>query len=733
MDDHNDTTERRESLVNLMIRGPKEDQNEDTFVTNNRDGGASGDELNSPHGISSKRHKYSVNQIQELEAVFKENSYPDEKTRLELATKFSVGKKQVQFWFQNKRSISKTQLERHDKKMLQQENGKLCLEYAAMKELMENSICDPCRNKDTIRNENIDEKEILNEHARLKNELARIAIHADNFLGPSTFLEGSLTSMMENFGLELLTERDEISDVNVVDGLSLNEVDFGKYLTSPPPTNLVNKDLTLDKSMLLNLALAALNELLKLAMSDELFWVRSLDGGGEILNMEEYARSFIPITGIKPSHFTTEATRSSGIVAGNSLTLVEMLMNESQWVEVFPCIIGKVNTFDVISTGIGESKSGTLLLIETELQIISNVVPVREIQFLRFCQKHVEGTWIIVDVSVDTIKEGSQQYKIEKCRRLPSGCIIQDMPNDYCKVIWIEHMEYDEIFVHHLYRPLIRAGLGFGAQRWMSSLQRQSEFLRVMASFVNFTVDSKGEISMGILAQRMTRNFCAGICATSHKWKTIQIENEKDANLMMRKNISDPGEPIGVVLSATKTIQLPIKPQCLFEFFTNKNMRIQWDILSCSGPMKNIIHITKGQNLKSCISLLCANGDGIIANQNNMLIFQDTCTDATSSLLVYSIVDSSKMNTVMKGGDSSCVELLPNGISIVPDLSQDYYANNNNDGNNNEFCSGSLVTIMFQMFVDNLSTTDLPEKSIIDANDIISHTIYKIKTAFKCK
>ncbi|KAK4718433.1 hypothetical protein R3W88_016771 [Solanum pinnatisectum] len=574
MEDHSDTSETRESLVNVMIGGPREDENEDNFVTNNR-------------------------------CVFKENSHPDEKTRLELATNLFVGKKQVQFWFQNKRSILK--------------------------------------------------------HARLKNELTRIAIHADKFLAPSTFLEGSLTSMMENFGLELLTERDETSDINVVDDLSLNEVDFGKYLSSPLSTNLVNKDLTLDKSMLLNLALDALNELLKLEMSDEPFWVRSLDGGGEILNMEEYARSFIPIIGIKPSHFTIEATRSIGTVVGNSLTLVEMLINESQWVDMFPCIIGKVSTFDVISTGIGESKSGTLLLlesinlqIETKLQIISNVIPIHEIQFLCFCQKHVEATWIIVDVSIDTVKEGSQQYKIEKCQRLPSGCIIQVMPNGYSK-----HVEYDEIFVHHLYLPLIRAGLGFGAQRWMSS-------------FKGILIDSKGEIGMGILAQRMTRNFCAGICANSNKWKTIQIENRQDTNFMMRNNISDPGEPISV-------------------------------------------------------------GDDIIANQNNMLIFQDTCTDATGSLLVYAIIDSSKMNTVMKGGDSSCVELLPNGISIVPYLSQYYSANNNNGGNNNEFCSGSLVTIRFQMLVDNLSTTDLPKKSIIEANDIISHTIHKIKTALKCK
>ncbi|KAK4718074.1 hypothetical protein R3W88_016412 [Solanum pinnatisectum] len=544
MQDHTDTTERRESLVNPMIRGPREDQNEDNFVTNNRDGGASADELNSPHGISPKRHKYSVNQIQELEVVYKENSHPDEKTRLELTTKFFVGKKTTAIL-----------------------------------------------------------KEILNEHARLKNELTRIVIHADKFLWPSTFLEGLLTSMMEYFVLELLTGREETSDINVVDDLSLNKVDFGKYLSSPLPTNLVNKDLTLDKSMLLNLALDALNELLKLAMSDEPFWVRSLNGGGETLNIEEYARSFIPIIGINPSNFTTEATRSFGTAACNSLTLVEMLMNKSQWEEMFPCIIGKVDTFDVISTGIGETKSGTLLLletinlhIETELQIISNVVPACEIQFLCFCQKHV---------------------------------------------IWIEHMEYDEIFVHHLYRPLIRACLGFGAQRWMSSLQRLSVFLRVMTSFVDST-----------------------------------------------------------------TIQLPIKLQCLFEFFTNKNMRSQWDILSYSGPMKNIIHITKGKILR--VASLCYH-------------VQDTCTDAISSLLVYAIVDSSKMNTVMKGGDSSSVEILPNGILIVPDLSQDYSANNYNGENDNEFCMG------------NLSTTDLPEKSIIDANDIISHTIHKIKTALKCK
>lgn len=48
-------------------------------------------------------------------------------------------------------------------------------------------------------------------------------------------------------------------------------------------------------------------------------------------------------------------------------------------------------------------------------------------------------------------------------------------------------MQYNENHVHHLYRPLVKTGLVFGAQRCIAGLQRQSEFLRVMKSFVDPT------------------------------------------------------------------------------------------------------------------------------------------------------------------------------------------------------------------------------------------------------
>jgi len=46
--------------------------------------------------------------------------------------------------------------------------------------------------------------------------------------------------------------------------------------------------------------------------------------------------------------------------------------------------------------------------------------------------------------------------------------------NDF-QVTWIEHVEYDESFTHQLYRPLMRSGVAFGAQRWLATLQRERE------------------------------------------------------------------------------------------------------------------------------------------------------------------------------------------------------------------------------------------------------------------
>lgn len=55
-------------------------------------------------------------------------------------------------------------------------------------------------------------------------------------------------------------------------------------------------------------------------------------------------------------------------------------------------------------------------------------------RFLRFCKQHGDGVWVVVDVSVDAVREGPNAHTFMHCRRLPSGCIVQDMPNGYSKV-----------------------------------------------------------------------------------------------------------------------------------------------------------------------------------------------------------------------------------------------------------------------------------------------------------
>lgn len=81
--------------------------------------------------------------------------------------------------------------------------------------------------------------------------------------------------------------------------------------------------------------------------------------------------------------------------------------------------------------------------MHAELQVLSPLVPVREVNFLRFCKQHAEGLWAVVDVSIDTIRENPPAFS--SCRRLPSGCVVQDMPNGYSKVILTLESTFDFI------------------------------------------------------------------------------------------------------------------------------------------------------------------------------------------------------------------------------------------------------------------------------------------------
>ncbi|MBA0564242.1 hypothetical protein Golob_009196, partial [Gossypium lobatum] len=371
----------------------------------------------------------------------------------------------------------------------------------------------------------------------------------------------------------------------------------------------------MDKSLMSDIAANAMEELLRLLQTNEPLWIKSTNDGKDVLNLESYERIFPKPnnTHFKSPNIRVEASRDSGVVIMNGLALVNMFMDSNKWVELFPTIVSIAKTIEVISPGMLGTHSGSLQLMYEELQVLSPLVPTREFYTLRYCQQIEQGLWAIVNVSYDLPQFASQ------CRshRLPSGCLIQDMPNGYSKVTWLEHVEIeDKTPIHRLYRDLVHSGSAFGAERWLTTLQRMCERFACLMVSSTSTRDLGGVIpspegkrSMMKLAQRMVNSFCTSVgTSNSHRSTTLSGSNEVGVRVTVHKS-SDPGQPNGIVLSAATTFWLPVSPQNVFNFFKDERTRPQWDVLSNGNAVQEVAHIANGSHPGNCISVLRVSSD----------------------------------------------------------------------------------------------------------------------------
>lgn len=105
--------------------------------------------------------------------------------------------------------------------------------------------------------------------------------------------------------------------------------------------------------------------------------------------------------------------------------------------------------------------------------------------------------------------------------------------------------------------------------------------------------------------------------------------------------------------------------------------------------------------------------------RSKMLILQETCTDASGSLVVYSPVYAPAINLIMNSGDSDQgmpLSLLPTGFAILPD---------------GEGGDGSLLTVVFQFLVNSQqpNSADLITESVATASSLITETLCKIRAS----
>lgn len=82
-----------------------------------------------------------------------------------------------------------------------------------------------------------------------------------------------------------------------------------------------------DKPMIIELAVAAMEELVRMAQMGEPLWMTTLDGTTTVLNEDEYVRSFPRGIGPKPTALKCEASRETAVVIMNHINLVEILMD----------------------------------------------------------------------------------------------------------------------------------------------------------------------------------------------------------------------------------------------------------------------------------------------------------------------------------------------------------------------------------------------------------------------
>lgn len=86
-----------------------------------------------------------------------------------------------------------------------------------------------------------------------------------------------------------------------------------------------------DKPLIVELAVAAMEELIRMAQAGDPLWISAHENSSstdhDILNEEEYLRTFPRGIGPKPLGLKSEASRESALVIMNHVNLVEILMD----------------------------------------------------------------------------------------------------------------------------------------------------------------------------------------------------------------------------------------------------------------------------------------------------------------------------------------------------------------------------------------------------------------------
>ncbi|CAH8311904.1 unnamed protein product [Eruca vesicaria subsp. sativa] len=698
-----------------------------------------------PPAKKKRYHRHTNRQIQEMEGLFKQNPHPDDKQRQRLSHELGLKPRQVKFWFQNRRTQMKAQQDRAENVMLRTDNDNLKAENSHLQAELRCLSCPSCGGPTVLGDIPFNELHI--ENCRLREELERLCAIASRYTGremqssqPLINPPQELQNHQPSLELDMSVYAGNFQEHPCSDMMLLPPQDTACYL--PVQINNSNgyKMLLADeeKVIAMEIAVSCVQELTKMCNTEEPLWIKKKSDkmGGDILclNEEEYRKLFPwPMENHNTKgEFRREASKANAVVIMNSITLVDAFLNADKWSEMFCSIVARAKTVQIISSGVS-GPTGSLLLMYAELHVLSPLVPTREAYFLRYVEQNAEnGNWAIVDFPIDRFHDQIQPLSantLHEYKRKPSGCIIQDMPNGYSQVKWVEHAEVNERHVHEIFAEYVKSGMAFGASRWVDVLERQCE--RVASLMARNITDlgvipsAEGRRNMMRLSQRMMKTFCVNISASNGQSWTALSETTKDTVRITTRKVCEPGQPTGVVLAAVSTTWLPFSHVKVFDLLRHQHHHSLLEVLFSGSSPYEVAHIANGSHPGNCISLLRIN---VSSNtwHNVELMLQESCIDNSGSLIVYSSVDVESIQHAMNGEDNSRIPLLPLGFSIVPVN----YPNQVEGVSVNSLPSPScLLTVGIQVLASNVLTAKPNLSAVTTINNHLCSIVNQITFA----
>ncbi|KAK9006155.1 hypothetical protein V6N11_035200 [Hibiscus sabdariffa] len=159
----------------------------------------------------------------------------------------------------------------------------------------------------------------------------------------------------------------------------------------------------------------------------------------------------------------------------------------------------------------------------------------------------------------------------------------------------------------------------------------------------------------------------------------------------------------------------------------DERRRAQLEVLSNGIALHEVAHIANGANPGNCISLL-RNNVASNSSQHVELMLQESCTDRSGSLVVYSTVDVDSVQLAMSGEDPSCIPLLPLGFFITPmELIKDEGGCTGEA--NGHMSAGSLLTVGLQVLASTNPSSKINLSSIAAINNHLCTTVHQIGAA----